>query len=86
MIHHYDRYEKIPVPEPGGDRIYCCFEGEDAKIAEMIVQYPQALSLIHLIMEGYLACEPDERTYYWREATEAVIEWMMKKGLVETVS
>jgi hypothetical protein len=87
MIYRYQSFEKIEGPPADESaRCYCSFEGEDMKIPEILELYPQARALVHLIIEGYLAAEPDEKSTYWREATEAMVEWMMKKGIVQLVS
>lgn len=56
------------------------------KIPEILEQYPQTRALVHLILEGHIAAELEEKGTYWREATEAIVEWMMKKGIVQPVS
>ena len=87
MICMYDSYEKIKKPQQEtGPVCYCTFDGEDMKIPEMLARYPQAQALVHLIMEGYLAAEVEQKSTYWRETTETIIEWMMKKGIVQSVS
>jgi hypothetical protein len=89
MIYLYDSYERIPKAseEPNGAvRAFCSFDGEDSKIPGFLVECPQARSLLHLMMDGYVAAEPEERERYWREITENVVDWMVKKGIVELVS
>ena len=87
MIYLYDSPEKIETLPAGSNAgQYCRFEGMDLKIPEFLRDNPQALALVHLIMEGHLAAESHEKATYWREVTETIVEWMIKKGIVETVS
>lgn len=86
MICLYDNPESIEKPKDTASVRYCRFDGEDAKIPDILADHPQAKSLIHLILEGYIVAEASEKESYWRESTEAIIDWMMKKGIVETVS
>jgi len=89
MIYLHDSCEEISRAEHdanGTSRIYCSFDGEDAKIPGFLNDCPQARSLLHLMLDGYVAAEPDERESYWREVTENVVNWMVEKGIVELVS
>lgn len=88
MIHLYQSPEELNSETESKDdkkRHYCFFEGEDAAVPEMLRDTPQALALLHLLIEGYLACNDDERGTYWREATENTVQWMAKKGIIELV-
>lgn len=84
MIHLYQSPEELNSM-PGEKGRCCLFEGEDAALPEMLRDTPQALALLHLLIEGYLACKDDERDTYWREATENTVQWMAKKGIIELV-
>ncbi len=89
MITLYESPEMMMLPYADeGDKTasYCRFDGDDAPIPAFLHQNPGALGLIHLLMEGYENSPPGERETYWREATEGVVEWMIKKGIVELVS
>jgi len=84
MIHLYQAPEDLKsLPEKKGR--FCIFEGEDAAVPEMLRDTPQALALLHLLIEGYLSCNDDERDTYWREATENTVQWMAGKGIIELV-
>jgi len=86
MIQIHDSAEEMGAE--GGDagrRIYCSFEGADMGVPELLRDSPQALALLHLLIEGYLACNDEERDSYWREATENTVQWMAKKGIIELV-
>ncbi len=88
MIHIYQSHEEINSETEGKDdkkRRYCSFEGEDASVPDLLRDTPQALALLHLLIEGYLACNDDERDIYWREATENTVQWMAEKGIIELV-
>jgi hypothetical protein len=89
MITLYESPETLMIPYArGGDETasLCRFDGEDRLIPVFFHQNPGALGLMHLLMEGYENSPPGERKTYWREATEGVVEWMIKKGIVELVS
>lgn len=87
MIYLYDTFESIKEPKSCEQaRCYCCFEGEDVRIPRALLDSPQALALVHLLVEGYNAADSEEKAAYWREATESVVQWMIEKGIVETVS
>jgi len=89
MITHVESpgHLQVPYGMQGDEHVsYCRFDGEDALIPGFLAENPGALSLLHLLTEGYRNAPPAERETYWREATERVVEWMIQKGIVELVS